>query len=172
MAFIFQYGSNMSTERLNSVERLNGDASIVGVAKTEQRFEVLFNVWSKTNNCAAASLETVENGVHIYGVVYDVPDYLISRDTSLVAHRKSMDQIEGEGNNYYRTSIALLMHDGRPLTALTYLAKTPKTNIKTSQAYAQHIMVGLSEHKMPADYREYIKTRIVLSQPNLSDVFV
>lgn len=172
MALIFQYGSNMSTRRLNGTDRLNGDASIVGIAKTEQRFQLSFSVWSKTNDCAAASLETLENGVHIYGVVYDVPDYLISRDTSLVAHRKSMDQIEGEGINYFKTFIALVMLDGQPLTALTYLAKNPRTDIRTSEAYAQYILDGLDEHKMPSAYREYVKARIFLNQPNLLDILV
>ena len=132
----------------------------------------MFNVWSKKNKCAAASLEAVENGVHIFGVVYEVPDHLISREASKAAHRTSMDQIEGEGHNYYKTPISLILPDRQSMRALTYLAKAPKSNIQTSRAYAEHIMAGLEEHKMPAEYREYVKARIIFNQPKLIEFFI
>ena len=34
MTLVFQYGSNMSVARLNSNDRLDGDAKTIGVART------------------------------------------------------------------------------------------------------------------------------------------
>jgi len=47
MALVFQYGSNMSVARLNSDDRLAGDAKVVCVATTIEPFDLVFSVWSK-----------------------------------------------------------------------------------------------------------------------------
>lgn len=36
----------------------------------------------------------------VWGVVYDIPDYLIGKATAKAHNRKSLDAIEGEGTNY------------------------------------------------------------------------
>lgn len=46
--------------------------------------------------------------------------------------RKSPDAIEGEGNNYERTEISLITMEGQKLTAITCIAKTRLSGIKTS----------------------------------------
>ncbi len=79
MTLVFQYGSNMSVARLNSNDRLDGDAKTIGVARTAESFELMFSVWSKTNNCAAADLVPSKIGRSVYGVVYDIPDFLLSQ---------------------------------------------------------------------------------------------
>ncbi len=56
MALVFQYGSNVSSTRLNSKNRLRGDAHFVGITYTEYKHELEFSVWSKTNQCAAANI--------------------------------------------------------------------------------------------------------------------
>jgi hypothetical protein len=88
MALVFQYGSNARSERLNANDRLCGDARPVGIAHTQDYYELDFTVWSKKNKCAAADI-VPGSGRKIWGVLYEIPDYLIRRETS--GKRKSLD---------------------------------------------------------------------------------
>src|SRR5690348_4165929 len=92
MALVFQYGSNTSSKRLNSAERLRGDAVDLGLVRTRSTFEFGFDMWSDVNGCAAANIRG-DAGRKIWGVLYDVPDHLIESTTS--GARKSFDAIEG-----------------------------------------------------------------------------
>jgi hypothetical protein len=47
------------------------------------------------------------HGRKIWGVIYDIPDYLIPRKTADAKRRKSLDEIEGEGKNYKRVKTKL-----------------------------------------------------------------
>lgn len=165
MALIFQYGSNMSTARLNSAERLVGDAKLIGVARTVVPFEFGFTVWSGGNGCAAADLVPTEKGRSIYGVLYEVPDFLLSCDTAAARGRKSFDEIEGE---YVRTPVELITIDGSQVQAITYLVRERVPDLKTSLAYVSHILLGLQEHSMPEDYCQYVLSKIVENNPELT----
>lgn len=158
MALIFQYGSNMSTARLNGEDQLVGDAKLIGVARTVAPFEFGFTVWSGGNGCAAADLVPSEQGRSIYGILYEVPDFLLSRDTAEPRGRKSFDEIEGE---YVRTPVELIAGDGSKVQANTYLVRERVPDLKTSLAYVSHILLGLKEHGIPAEYCEYVRSRIV-----------
>jgi hypothetical protein len=94
MALVFQYGSNTSSKRINSANRLRGDAISLGLACTVEDFQFDFTVWSTTNNCAAADI-IKGSGRKLWGVLYEIPDYLIRRDTagSRCSHREILDQI-------------------------------------------------------------------------------
>lgn len=95
---VFQYGSNMLASRLNAADRLNGDAKPVGLARTLANWQLAFEVWSATNNCAAANLRLGSNSP-VWGRLYEIPEYLISRNLARERHRRSLDHIEGEGKN-------------------------------------------------------------------------
>src|SRR5687767_4350741 len=124
---VFQYGSNTSAERLNSEKRLRGDAIDRGLVRTQLPFELYFDVWSSSNNCAAANIRQ-EGGKSVYGVLYDIPDYLISRDTS--GSRKSLDAIEG--SLYERRDIAVVNEDGATIDdVVTYIVKEPQPGLTT-----------------------------------------
>lgn len=149
----------MSVARLNGRDRLAGAAKVICVAMTAESFEFVFSVWSKSNNCAAADLLLSKTGRNIYGVLYDVPDFLLSRDSA--KPRKSLDEIEGEGTNYDRKKIDLIKNDGAHVHAVTYLVKNPQANLKTSADYVRHILAGLQEHSIPAEYCQYVRSRII-----------
>jgi len=157
MTVVFQYGSNMSTSRLNNSDRLCGDAKPIGIARTQESYELAFTVWSESNNCAAADI-VPRNGRNIWGVLYQIPNHLISRKTA--GKRKSLDAIEREGVNYLRTEISLLTPEGNQLSAITYIGKNRKADIKTSLAYVKHIMNGIREHELPQEYRQYVLSQI------------
>jgi hypothetical protein len=165
MALVFQYGSNTLSARLNSPERLCGDAKDLGLVRTEENFELHFNVWSRGNNCAAADLKR-GSGRPIWGVLYDVPDGLIARDTA--GNRKSMDAIEG--SKYRRGPISVLRENGTRIEdlVLTYTVINPKSGLRTSLTYAAHIIRGLRGHAAPNDYLNYVKDRVVANNPQLA----
>jgi cation transport regulator ChaC len=168
MALVFQYGSNMSNGRLNHADRLNGDAKFVYVAKTIESFELGFSIWSNSNECAAADIAESKAGRNIIGVVYEIPDDLVTREASKRHQRKSMDAIEGEGKNYIRRTIDLEREDGSRLTALTYVVKERRDGLKTQMHYVRHILDGLREHKLPSDYRTYVVERVLANNPSLA----
>lgn len=169
MALVFQYGSNMSVARLNSPERLAGDARVVGIARTAELFDLAFSVWSKSNECAAANLTKNSTGRSVYGVLYEVPDFLLSRDAAKAKNRRSLDAIEGEGTNYVRAMIDVIADDNATVRALTYLVKCPKADLKTSAAYVSHILAGLREHGMPVEYWQYVRAKILENNADLKD---
>lgn len=169
MALVFQYGSNMSVARLNSDDRLAGDARAVCVATTVEPFELGFSVWSKSNNCAAADLLPSSTGRTVYGVLYEIPDFLLSRDTAKEKGRKSLDAIGSEGINYVRAMIDVVTKDGATVHAMTYVVKNRKANLKTSAAYVSHILAGLRENNMPTDYCQYVLSKIIENNWNLRD---
>ncbi|MEQ1814103.1 MAG: gamma-glutamylcyclotransferase family protein [Candidatus Nitrotoga sp.] len=170
MALVFQYGSNMSVTRLNHTDRLNGDAESIGIATTVEPFELAFTVWSKTNNCAAADIIPSKAGRNIYGVVYNIPDFLLLRESAKKQNRRSLDAIEGEGRNYIRKAIHLIKTDGTRLSAITYVVKEPSTDYRTSMVYVQHILDGLKEHAMPDEYCQYVVSRIIQNNPELQSL--
>lgn len=167
MTIVFQYGSNMCSARLNSVDRLAGDAKVLGVAKTVDLFEFGFTVWSKTNKCAAADIVPCAAGQQIFGVLYEIPDFLISRNSAKASKRKSMDAIEGEGANYTRQEIEVEKLDGSRVNALTYVVKDRKLDIKTSMQYVQHFLNGLKENAIPEDYRRYVVSKVIANNGEL-----
>ena len=93
MGLVFQYGSNCNKERLNSDDRLKGAAKPIGKAQTTKDFEIAFDVWSQTNNCAAADL-VYNKGQKAWGVLYDVPNDRIE-GKGMAKGLKSLSQIEG-----------------------------------------------------------------------------
>jgi gamma-glutamylcyclotransferase (GGCT)/AIG2-like uncharacterized protein YtfP len=166
MAYVFQYGSNTLSSRLNSEDRLRGDARSVGAVYTEDDFELDFTVSSISNQCAAADIVSA-GGRKIWGVVYEIPDHLISRETS--GDRKSLDAIEGR--KYERRNISLRYSDGSPVdkTVITYVVREREGGIQTSINYCQKIIAGLRENNVPEEYIEYVKGRCVANNPNLID---
>ena len=116
MALVFQYGSNTSSQWLNSSERLEGAARSLGLAYTQKSFDLAFTHYSSTNRCGTADL--VPNGSRrIYGVLYEIPEDRVYRSSS--TGPRTLDEIEGECSAYCRTQISVIAADPPP----TSLAK-------------------------------------------------
>lgn len=131
MAIVFQYSSNCSEIEINSEDRLCGNATFVGIAETVEDFELAFDVWSARRGCAASDIVR-KNGGKVWGVLYEVPEYLIKRETAKPLGRKSFDQIEGESTNYKRETIEVRRANGEIVPALTYTVKNPQVGLKTN----------------------------------------
>ena len=128
-----------------------------------------FDVWSSGGKCAAADLIRGK-GRRIWGVVYEIPNVLLSRETAI--GRKSLDEIEGEGSNYTRSKIMLRWRNGRRIKApvLTYVGLSRRSGIPTSQEYVAHILAGLTEHRIPKGYVGYVKSCISANNSELGKV--
>jgi len=154
MALVFQYGSNCSAARINSRDRLNGDAVLLGRAELEG-FRLVFDVWSDGNNCAAADIVEVPAST-VQGVLYEIPDNLISRTTTPL-RRKSFDAIEGR--RYERRQVRVKRRDGSVVNAITYVARQSERegNIQTSLEYVTYIVLGLRENAADEEYIGMVK---------------
>ena len=164
MALIFQYGSNTSSSRFNSGDRLRGDARSLGAVYTAEDFELDFTVSSAGNKCAAADIVS-GRGRRIWGVLYEISDYLIRRETS--GNRKSLDAIEGR--KYERQIIAITHPDGTLFEGevITYVVRDKENGIQTSLDYCRHIIEGLREHNVPDEYIQYAKGRMIANNSSL-----
>lgn len=164
MALVFQFGSNMSTARLNSRERLRGGAQSLGLARTVGQYDLDFTVWSETNHCAAGDLVRAR-GRHAWGVLYEIPEELVSGNVA--GDRLTLDMIEGPG--YRRRTIRIFQPDnpGKILTPWTYTVIHKQRGILTGYDYVTHILNGLYEHQAPEEYIAHVKRRICRNNPAL-----
>jgi hypothetical protein len=160
---VFQYGSNCLESEINGPCRLLGDAKFVSIAETVEEFTLAFDVWSKQRSCAASDI-VVQAGSKVWGVLYEVPNHLISRQTA-PSWRKSFDQIEGEGNNYKHEMIKVCYQNGTVQSVRTYTVRHPISGIKTSIEYVGLIVRGLREHNIAVDYIDKVKEIAAANNP-------
>jgi len=167
MAVVFQYGSNCLGSEINSNNRLCGDAQFVDIAETVEDFELAFDVWSTGRGCAASDIVRRPGG-KVWGLLYEVPEYLIGRKTAKDRKRKSLDEIEGEGTNYKRETISVCRPNGAVVQAMTYTVKRPKTDLKTNINYVHLIVYGLREHGVLDGYIAKVKAIATANNPDIA----
>lgn len=167
MALVFQYGSNCSESQFNGPDRLCGDAKFVAIAETVDDYQLAFDVWSTRRGCAASDI-VPSPGNKVWGVIYEVPDFLMSRDTARKQKRKSLDAIEGEGTNYTRQLITVKSAAGDVLNAITYRVIHPTPGISTSIEYVGYIVRGLREHGVGAEYIAKVKAIANANNPAIA----
>jgi cation transport regulator ChaC len=164
---VFQYGSNCLDAQVNSKDRLKGDARFVSIVETVEDYELAFDVFSNGRHCAAADLVS-KPGAKAWGVLYEIPEYLIGRETANAHGRKSLDAIEGEGSNYVRREIAVRNSEGQVVSALTYVVKAPRTGLTTGIDYVRYIIAGLRERGAPGKYIEKVKQLASANNPDIA----
>jgi len=156
---IFQYGSNTSQVRLNSPDRLNGAATLLGLVVTKDCFDLDFTVFSTKNRCAAADIKP-GGGRPIWGALYDIPGDRVIRE--LAGKHRCVDAIEGR--RYERVPISICWPDGRDVEGevwtYTVLEAERRTDLQTTGAYGAHILDGLRDLNAPTDYIDYVQGQI------------
>lgn len=161
---IFQYGSNLSSQRLNSPERLQGQARVVDIAHTVTGWRFGFPVWGGINDCAAAGI-LPGGDKPVWGVIYEIPDTWVVHGDGV-----SLDRIENEGVDYDRGPIDLQLTDGRepPAPVHTYHPRDPRHDRITQWHYVEHILAGVDEHGLPEYYRRRLERAIIDNNPSLA----
>lgn len=168
MRQVFQYGSNCSDLQINGKDRLKGDAKFISTAETFDDYELVFDVFSNGRHCAAADIVR-KPGSKVWGVLYEIPEYLIGRGTAEARGRKSLDAIEGEGKNYERREINVRTPGGEVVTALTYTVKNPRAGLKTDIDYVRYIVVCLRERGIPGEYIDKVKSIASANNVEIAD---
>lgn len=161
---LFQYGSNMDPARLNSVERLNHAAEVIGMAQL-RGWGVRFDLYSKDNECAVTDIVPRRNE-RVQGVLYKVPYRVVVAPRG---ERSAMDRIEGAGlskkSNYKRLKISVHMGKKR-ITARTYVGmqagrnrfrKRSNEERRVSADYFRHLLTGAKRFRMNASYVAYLR---------------
>jgi gamma-glutamylcyclotransferase (GGCT)/AIG2-like uncharacterized protein YtfP len=167
MALVFQYGSNCLESQINSKDRLCGDAKFIDIAETVDGLQLAFDVWSSNRKCAASDI-VVSPGSNVWGALYEVPDFLIERKTAAAQNRKSLDEIEGEGTNYRRETIAVRKDGDTIVKALTYRVRNPTPDLKTSLEYVEYIVKGLRERGVCEEYIARVKRLAATNNPAIA----
>ena len=161
---LFQYGSNMDPDRLNSAARLAGAAEALGVAQL-QGWGVRFDLYSKSNQCVVTDIVPAKRE-HVEGVLYKVPYRLV---VATRGQRSRMDRIEGakrgQASNYRQRKI-LVLRDGRKIAARTYVGtvagrnrflRRPEDARRVSGEYFGHLLEGARRFGFPAEYVAYLQ---------------
>jgi gamma-glutamylcyclotransferase (GGCT)/AIG2-like uncharacterized protein YtfP len=156
---LFQYGSNMSPDRLNGSCRLNGQATPISGAKLDG-WGIRFDLYSKTNDSAVTDIVPAP-GEHVLGVLFDIPESALAK----------MDEVEGvrpDGTgNYQRAHVKVTpVPDSAAVAAVTYVsteagrkrfAKEPAERKAVKPAYFQHLLDGAQHFNFAADYVAYLR---------------
>jgi cation transport regulator ChaC len=153
MPLVFQYGSNCDADRLNGPQRLAGHAEPRGRAYSVDDFDILFDVFSQTNDCAAADIVPIP-GLMVWGVLYEIPDdFIRGRRTD---GQKTLAQIEGQ--KYEERTIRVCDRNGKESDAITFVAMEAEVTVGlwTSADYVGHIVRGLRAHEVPEDYVTHV----------------
>ena len=161
---LFQYGSNMDPDRLNSADRLNGTAEVVGVARLPG-WGVRFDLYSEGNRCAVTDIVPSARE-HVDGVLYRVPY------RSVVAprgERSPMDKIEGakrgKESNYKRRKI-WVWRNGKKIEARTYVGTVAGRmrfltrsvrDRRVSGDYFGYVLSGARRFELPARYIAHLR---------------
>ena len=165
--YVFQYGSNCDSERLNSADRLNGLAKSLGKACTVEDFELEFDVYSTTNQCAASDMiRCPGSGNKVWGVLYDVPeDHVVAARTD---GSKTLAQIEGP---LYRPERIMVEWQRTQVEVITFLVRNPVQTLTTSPDYVAHIIHGLRAHNVDQDYIESVRRKAITNDPQREDSY-
>lgn len=140
----------------------------MSIAETVDDYELAFDVFSNGRHCAAADIVEKADS-KVWGALYEIPLYLIGRDTAKARNRsKSLDAIEGEGTNYQRREISVRKPNGVIVTALTYTVITPRNDITTNLDYVRCIILGLRERGISEAYIDKVKAIASANNPDLA----
>lgn len=158
---VWQYGSNMDEERINSQDRLKGLAKSAGIAiLKEHRLS-----FTHTNLVRVGTADIVaDKSDYVIGSLYEIPYRML----------KKLDKIEGVNSGAYRReriSVAKLNEKleefSEPVRPITYVVVNKEKNPKTNADYANHILRGIITHKIGKSYFDKIKNLIILNNPNI-----
>lgn len=161
---LFQYGSNMNPARLNSANRLNGAADVVGVAKLKG-WGIRFDLYGEL---AQGGVTDIVRSAKEYVdcVLYRVPYRLVIAPRG---QRSRMDEIEGAGlgkrSNYKRLKL-WVWKNRKKVEARTYVGtvagrkrflRVSRDDRRVSDKYFGHLLAGAKRFKFSKRYVAYLR---------------
>jgi hypothetical protein len=161
---LFQYGSNMDPNRLNSADRLDGAAEVIGLASLKG-WGVRFDLYGERAQGGVTNIVPSARE-HVDGVLYRVPYRLLVASRG---QRSRMDEIEGaklgKKSNYKQRKV-IVLRDGQKIEARTYVGTVAGRNRflgrsgedrRVSDDYFGHVLTGARRFKLPATYISYLR---------------
>lgn len=166
---LFQYGSNMDPDRLNSAARLDGAAEAIGVSRLKG-WGIRFDLYGKLAQGGVTDI-VQKKTEHVQGVLYKVPYRSV---VSPRGERSRMDEIEGarlgKESNYKRQKISVL-RGRKKIEAWTYVGtvagrkrflRRSTEDRRVSDTYFAHILSGARRFRLPASYVAYLRRQAVV----------
>ncbi len=161
---LFQYGSNMDPDRLNSADRLNGAAHEIGAARLKG-WGVRFDLYGERAQGGVTDIVRSAKE-HVEGVLYKVPCRLVVAPRG---ERSAMDLIEGAGlgkeSNYKPLKLSV-WRGGKKIEARTYVGtvlgrkrflRRSVQDRRVSKNYFGYILNGAKRFRFPASYIAYLR---------------
>lgn len=163
MVLVWQYGSNMDEERINSPNRLKGKAKFVGLA-IKKGYRLSFTHTNSEGVGTADILEADPND-YVIGCLYEMAEDML----------KKLDKVEGvNSGSYERVEMTVARFNEKQLadfsdlvSATTHIVVNKEKKTKTNVEYANHILRGIIIHKMGKPYFDKIKETIIESNPSI-----
>ena len=162
MAFVFLYGPNTCSSRINSQQLLDGAAETLGKAQTVEKYDIIFDVYNESYKCGGVNI-TLSPEKKVWGVLYKIPDELL-KDKDESNARPTLPQITGR--RYYKKNILVEQEDGKIIKAITFAAQERyrySRGVATTSDYLYWIIAGLKEHEIEEEYIEHVREVAILS---------
>jgi gamma-glutamylcyclotransferase len=141
-SWYFAYASNMSRAQMRS--RV-GEILEEKPARLEN-YELVFNKRAR-GGTATANIRPAPGKV-VEGVLYRIPE----------SAYRNLDRFEGAPVHYRRTEVTVVDREGRKYAAQVFTATKVEKALQPAAHYLQAILEGASEHGLPAEYIEKIKS--------------
>jgi gamma-glutamylcyclotransferase (GGCT)/AIG2-like uncharacterized protein YtfP len=163
MVTVWQYGSNMDEDRLNSGARLDGAAKFIGLA-IKRGYRLAF---THTNKCGVGTADIVESSSEdfVIGCLYEIPESVMPK----------LDRIEGVNSGAYKRQCDFVVVNlGKNLeqtseyvVVQTYIVVQKEETTKTDGDYANHILKGIKERQMGESYFNKVKKIVLENNPSI-----
>lgn len=165
---IWQYGSNMDEDRLNSPGRLDGSAKFVGLA-LKRGYRVAF---THTNNEGVGTSDIIESDPtdFVIGVLYKIPEGKLPKLRSIEGVNSGAHK---EVANFKLTKLDHQLNEtNQVVQVITYIVVRKERNPPTNSEYANHILKGIRDRKMGTEYFDKIKTIILENNPKIKNELI
>jgi len=137
----FAYASNMDPE---TFQRRCPGAKALGRARLPGH-RLAFTRYSRQRRGGSADV-VIDAASEVWGVLYEVDDACLA----------SMDKVEGVPAAYRRERATVIVDEGKPRQAITYVAN--KTGeFRPDKSYLKVILRGARAYGLPAEYIEMLE---------------
>ena len=155
----------MNRERLNSVNRLNGTAQVIGSARLNG-WGIRFDLYSGGDNRCGVTDMVPSEDEYVLGVLYEVPFDLVFAPKG---QQSRMDKIEGakaDCTGNYRKKRVFVSRGERTVPAVTYIGteagkkrflEKSEEERRVSKQYFAHLLAGAKQFNFPAAYMSYLR---------------
>lgn len=183
---VFQYGSNMSRDRLEAAMKRNGkhvppgldvEVDVIGRARLGG-WRLVLNLHSSRQDSRVCNIVRGDVDDEVWGVLYQLPRELVVRSDD---KRSVMDRIEGHRTeqdpaNYEPVSVMVSLDDDE-VEATTYVGRsdaqvrcaTEHADAVVAASYAEAVIHGAREARLPPRYVSSVERMVLLGEPE--DVF-